>query len=214
VFWARADQQLSLLSVGRQVNPARFEKRYETARVLSVTGIRVPIGLEVLDDHNSYFKFNLDAICFFNLIRLETDSFFRGAYLGAYEILRRTTDGHGNAHFNMIDRALRGPDQRRDSETQILLSAWLERSRRDYYVDLRGRYPACGADRACSVIPVADRVNTDFLWQRSPFLLYGGGEGKIEGAGIDYILPYWMARSFGIMPAETRALPQRIRRAR
>jgi hypothetical protein len=41
-------------------------------------------------------------------------------------------------------------------------------------------------------------VNTDFLWQRSPFLLYGGGFGTIETAAIDYILSYWMARSFGL----------------
>ena len=57
---------------------------------------------------------------------------------------------------------------------------------------------ACGDDRACNPIPVNDRVNTDFLWQRSPFLLLGGGAGTIETAGIDYILPYWMARSQGV----------------
>ncbi|HEY7180203.1 MAG TPA: hypothetical protein VIC84_02240 [Blastocatellia bacterium] len=45
---------------------------------------------------------------------------------------------------------------------------------------------------------IVDRVNTDFLWQRSPFLLFGGGAGAIETAGIDYILPYWMARYYGI----------------
>jgi hypothetical protein len=177
VFWLRADQQLSLLSVGRRVNPSRFETRYETARSLSVSWIGLPIRLEVLDEHNSYFKFNIDAICFFSLIRLEENPSFRAIYMNAYEILVRATDDHGNAHFNMIDRALRGPDERRDVETRNLLKQWLERPRRDLYVDLRGRYPACGADRACSPIPVSDRVNTDFLWQRSPFLLYGGWYG-------------------------------------
>jgi hypothetical protein len=43
------------------------------------------------------------------------------------------------------------------------------------------------------------QVRTDFLWQRSPFLLFGGGEGLIEGPGIDYILPYWMARYYGVL---------------
>jgi hypothetical protein len=41
-------------------------------------------------------------------------------------------------------------------------------------------------------------VRTDFLWQRSPFQLVGGGIGNIETAGIDYILPYWMARYYGV----------------
>jgi hypothetical protein len=68
-------------------------------------------------------------------------------------------------------------------------------------VDLRPTYPACSGDenRSCTVIPVAERTPTDFLWQRSPFQLYGGLYGTIEGAGIDYILPYWMARHAGVL---------------
>ena len=53
-------------------------------------------------------------------------------------------------------------------------------------------FRVCGDD-ACKPLPVQDRVTTDFLWQRSPFQLAGGGNGDIETAGIDYILPYWMA---------------------
>jgi hypothetical protein len=59
-------------------------------------------------------------------------------------------------------------------------------------------YPACDTDRACDPIPVHERTNTDFLWQRSPFQLSGGGAGTIETAAIDYILPYWMARHYGL----------------
>jgi uncharacterized protein (TIGR03437 family) len=78
------------------------------------------------------------------------------------------------------------------------MAQWLERPRRDFYVDLRGKYKACGDDRACDPIPVPERVRTDFLWQRSPYLLYGGGSGRIETPGIDFILPYWMGRYYGI----------------
>ena len=75
---------------------------------------------------------------------------------------------------------------------------------RDPYRDLRGapwNYVACPPpdDRGCDVVPVADQILTDFLWQRSPFLLYGGGRGTIERAGIDFILPYWMARHYGVV---------------
>jgi hypothetical protein len=48
-------------------------------------------------------------------------------------------------------------------------------------------------------LPIVQRVTTDFLWQRSPFQLDGGGSGLIEGAGIDYILPYWMARYYSVV---------------
>ena len=58
--------------------------------------------------------------------------------------------------------------------------------------------PAC-CSRACEPIPVPQRITTDFLWQRSPFQLAGGGYSDIEGAGIDYTLPYWMARYYGVI---------------
>jgi hypothetical protein len=82
-----------------------------------------------------------------------------------------------------------------------MVQQWLQRPRRDLWRDWRGdaRYPPCGEDKACNPISIVDRINTDFLWQRSPFLLFGGGAGKIETAGIDYILPYWMARYYGVI---------------
>ena len=200
VFWGRADQQLSFLQVGRRVNSVRFDSRYRAYRVTHAASVSAPIAYEVLDDHGSYFKFNLDTVTLYNLIRLEDSSYHRSLYTNAYDLLRRTTDDHRNAHFNMIDRALKGASAARDAETRSLLNEWLLRPRRDGYVDLRSRYPSCGApDRACSPIPVIERVRTDFLWQRSPFLLYGGGDGRIETPGVDYILPYWMARHHNVI---------------
>lgn len=201
VFWVRPDQQLSFLQVGRRVNPNRFESTYRNYRFWYASSVIIPISYDLLDDQNSYFKFNLNTITLYNLIRLEDHWYYRWLYMNAYNLMRRTTDDHGNGHFNMIDRGLNGPDSRRDDETRNLLEAWLSRPRRDEWIDWRGdaRYPACAEDKACISIPVVDRVRTDFLWQRSPFLLYGGGQGNIEGAGIDYILPYWMARYYGVL---------------
>ena len=199
VFIGRPDQQLSFLEVGRRVNPARFDSLYQSYRSTYATLVIAPISVEVSDPYNAYFKFNLDSITLYNLIRLEGNSYYRWWYENAYDVLRHTTDDHRNAHFNMIDRGLTGPNSSRDAETRALLDAWLLRPRRDYAVDWGGTYAACGENRACQPIPVADRVRTDFLWQRSPFQLYGGGEGKIETAGIDYILPYWMARYYGVV---------------
>ena len=88
--------------------------------------------------------------------------------------MRRTTDDHGNAHFNMIDRALHGPDPRRDAATRDLLDAWLKRPRADFYVDLHGKVKTCGSD-ACDPVPVDLRPPSDFVWQISPFQIVGGG---------------------------------------
>ena len=198
-FAVRPDQQLSFLQAGRKVNPLRFTFVYAIYRTVYAASAAVPVFFDSLDDHSHYFKFNLNYINLYDLIRLEEDSSpYKAVYMNAYDMLRRRTQSHGNPHFNMIDRALKGPNGARDNETIALLNLWLLRPRRDYWVDLRGKYPSCGADRACIPIAVNDRVDTDFLWQRSPFLLFGGGAGLVETAGIDYILPYWMARYYAL----------------
>jgi len=200
-FLHRPDQMLSFLQVGRRVNPQKFGSTYTAYRSVYASSVALPIYFDNLDEHDSYFKFNLNYINLYNLIRLEEDSStYKTLYTHAYDKLRQRTQLHGNAHFNMLDRDLKRADAGHDTATVLLLQLWLQRPRRDYWIDLRGKYAACGADRACSPIPVNERVNTDFLWQRSPFLLFGGGFGTIETAAIDYILPYWMARRDGLNP--------------
>jgi uncharacterized protein (TIGR03437 family) len=43
------------------------------------------------------------------------------------------------------------------------------------------------------------RPPADYLWQVDPFALSGGGSGIVETARIDYILPYWMGRYYGVI---------------
>jgi hypothetical protein len=197
-FLGRMDQQLTLLQIGRHILPERFGSDYSWTAFFNSFLVLAPIGIDVLDPHESYFKFNLDTINFYNLIRLENNPTRRSFYRKGYDILRNTTDDHQNAFFNMIDMTLNGPNATRDQETAVLLDAWLRRPRRDFYVDLTAQFGFCG-QRACQPIPVELRTPTDFLWQRSPFQLTGGGDGFIENAGIDYILPYWMARYYGVL---------------
>ena len=59
--------------------------------------------------------------------------------------------------------------------------------------DCENYYPSnC---RSLEVIPVAERIPTDFLWQRSPYQLDADRRSPVhESQGIDYLLPYWMLR--------------------
>ncbi len=199
VFWQRVDQRLALLQVGRQVNDERFSGPYRRERLAGSLGVMAPLAFETLDPHGSYFKFNLESAAMYCLARQELSDTHRERYLDAHRLVRKTLDDHGNAHFNMIDRVLQGPDARRDRETVRLLEEWLLRPRRDFGIDFRGRVEMCGDNRTCKPLPVRDRVRTDFLWQRSPFQASGGGDGFIETAGIDFTLPYWMARVYGVL---------------
>ena len=195
-FLIRPDEILTLLQVGRHVNPSQFSTTYDIQRILLAAAVLAPIAVDVASD-DSYFKFNLDYISFYNLIRLESSS-ASSIYKAAYEVLRNDTAGHENAFFDIIDRGLNGANAARDAETAALLNEWLQRPTRDVSVNDQGVVPVCGS-QACQPIPVELRPPDEFLWEESPFQLSGGGSGIIEGAGIDYILPYWMARYYGVV---------------
>jgi uncharacterized protein (TIGR03437 family) len=189
-FLVRPEELQMLLQVTRHVNPSE-----SISGPLVVPPIDVAVFVDV-QSNDSYFKFNLDYMSFYNLLRLQNNS----GNQGAYEIVRNYTASHQNAFFDIIDRALEGPNAARDEEMRTLLDQWLERPRRDPYVDLTKTVAVCGSE-ACQPVPVPLRPTTDFLWQRDPFQLTGGGSGTIEGAGIDYILPYWMGRYYGVIAA-------------
>ena len=197
-FISRADQQLSFMNVGLHVNPSHYANASELSSFALAVTVPAPIAVEVTDN-SSYFKFNLDAINLYDLVRLD-NSPYHSFYTAAYALLWNHVSSQQNAFFNMIDRALKSSDAARDSQTASMLNQWLERPKRDFYVNLVGTLPSCGSpDEACNPVLVAERPTTDFLWQRDPYLLDGGGQGTIESAGIDYILPFWMARYYGLL---------------
>ena len=185
-FELRPEELEMLLQVARHVNPSN---------TVSGPFIVPPVGTGVQFDvlsNSSYFKFDLDYMSFYHLLRLQDT----GDNRSAYATLRNYTAPHQNAFFNVIDRALRGPDATRDAETRALLDQWLLRPRRDFYVDVSSKVAVCGSE-ACLPVPVPLRPPATFLWEVDPFQLKGGGSGIIENAGVDYILPYWMARYYG-----------------
>jgi uncharacterized protein (TIGR03437 family) len=198
-FVIRPDEILTLLQVGRHVNPSAFSTDYDINKILLAAGVLTAVGVDAASD-SSYFKFNLDYISFYNLVRLESSS-EKSIYLAAYQVLRDATDGDQNAMFDLIDHALNGPSPSRDSEASALINQWLERASRDNAVNLNGVVAICGGQGACKPIPVALRPPDEYLWQENPYQLSGGGSGIIETAGVDYILPYWMARYYGVIPA-------------
>ena len=198
-FLVRPEELLMTLQIAAHVNPGQFSAAYQSQSAALGATLAIPAIIDI-SSNSSYFKFNLDYMSFYNLIRLEANP--NPFYKTAYATVRGYTAPHQNAFFDLIDRALNGPNLARDSEALILLQEWLARPKRDNYVNLSGTVPVCGSE-ACRAVPVPLRPPTDFLWQRDPYQLMGGGAGTIESAGIDYILPYWMARYYGALSAAT-----------
>ena len=138
---------------------------------------------------------------FYNLVRLQDT----GGNRDAYGIVRNATSTHQNAFFDLIDRALNGPSPVRDAETLRLLTDWLQRPQRESAVDLSKIMPVCGSE-TCTPVPVPLRATAEFLWQIDPFQVSVVDSGTIEGSGIDYILPYWMARYYNVAADENQAI--------
>jgi len=196
-FVMRPDEQSSLLLIGQQMSDDTFYYgNWFTDRI--APGVLAAIRVDCADQTSSYFKFNLDYLTFYTQMRMGSGYSAAHWYYLAYLELRATTSSHQNAQFDIIDRAINGANGR-DEQTRSLLNAWLARPRVDVYRDFTGQFRECSTNEACQPLPVVDRVTTDFLWQRDPFALSGGGQGDIESAGIDYILPYWMGRYYGVI---------------
>jgi uncharacterized protein (TIGR03437 family) len=192
-FLIRPDELLAVLEVANHVNSSKFSTYYTEQKILLELTVPAPIAVDIASD-DSYFKFNLGYMCFYNLLRLDNADL----YNAAYSLLRAHTQPQQNAFFEIVDRALSGPNTARDAETRSLLEQWLQRPKRDPFTDATKSVANCG-NQACFPIPLLLRPPGDFLWQISPYQLSGGGSGVIEGAGIDYILPYWMARYYGVI---------------
>ncbi len=179
---------------------------------------------DALDPLGGYFKWNLDEAAMFHAMRLETDP---GRYMAlerAHAIDRRAIGHHENAYFQTIDVAIDPSLQpslaplvedelqrfvargRRARAVQLSADPNIEKapySSPISYTSVPGSVGTIGAstsDEAKYPVAVELRPCTDFLWQRDPFQLDGGGDPTQQYPGVDLVLPYWMARYYGALP--------------
>ncbi len=57
----------------------------------------------------------------------------------------------------------------------------------------------CGPTIAASPLPMDLRAYGDFIWQRDPYQIDYGSDGREQSPGVDYIEAYWMARHHGLI---------------
>jgi len=171
-----------------------------------------------------YFSWNLVHLVFSPLLRLTTPA-ERALLRESFSIVDRQTADDVNAFFETVTFGMGGEPSRRDAAVTHLRQWRDYRARQDAgggvdhtvecgvsrecvpadEFDLvwdtpageqRTTVPGSSSDlRSVEPIPVADRVPTDFLWQRSPFTaMRGGFPATHQEPGVDYLLPYWMLR--------------------
>jgi hypothetical protein len=174
---------------------------------------------------SSYFKFNLNHLLGFNLLRTtsgpERDLIARG-----FAVMDKTTGDDDNAHFEALTFGETGDVTRRDAAVTHL-EQWLQyRAAVAGGADVRNS-TRCGhgltcvnedktellveqapggslewwpsqtsTQRAAAPLPVAQRPPADFLWQEPPGKLDGRHPAEHREPGIDFLTPYWTVRYF------------------
>jgi len=189
----------------------------------SLPELHVEYALAIDDPKNSYYKFNLDYIANFDVIRLETDPATRTLLKQAFSELDASMSDDRNAHFEAISYALTGDRWRLDDAVTDTLDWIAYRNRMvtsvhnsarcgrdlkcvpDDYVQLDQGTPAgtvqvatasSSSMRALDPLPVDQRPESDFIWQRDPYTLDGSWSAGHIDPGVDYLLPYWMIRYY------------------
>ncbi|MDP9181828.1 MAG: hypothetical protein M3P04_03480 [Actinomycetota bacterium] len=197
------------------------------AQELATQGLLVGANMQVdaAQPSSSYFKFNLNHLLGFNLLRT-TSGAERELIARGFAVMDKTTGDDQNAHFEALTFGLTGDAERRDAAVTHL-EQWLS-----YRSSISGgaavrNSARCGVDLTCvpedraellvdqapggavdwwpatstslradAPLPVAQRPPTDFLWQAPPGRLDGRQDASSREPGIDFLTPYWTIRYF------------------
>lgn len=160
-----------------------------------------------LDIEND-FNDNVIFIGLHSLLQYEDDKKLLGAYRKATDLVWvNFVRGEGNSFFNLIYNAnMPKSDYLEESWKEALASLVLmptdkrailvENSKRDdickRMVTVKTGNPEL---KACEPLLISERPRDDFAWQRDPYELDGGDKKpRKEYTGVDFLLPYWMAR--------------------
>ena len=179
-FLIRPDEILGLLQVGAHVNSSHFSTTYDVERILLAASMVVPVSVDVRVTIRTSSSTWMRST-FNNLIRLD-GSVDDAIYRSAYAIFRNHVAPHQNAFFNIVDRGLNGPNAARDSLTLTLLQEWLQRPRRDPFVDLSSVVPSLresGMQPGPRSVAAAD----GFSMAENSFSAFGGREQHHRGRG-------------------------------
>lgn len=153
----------------------------------------------------SYFPANLTFITMASLCALETDEKDLAKLQRVLRNLyQKEVSDHLNAHFAAIYMLFTGDVE--DNDARATLQGQLLDFPDDKWgraVDLRNdpNVEQYDEDHTKYAQLTHERPVETFIWQRSPCKSHGGRDDNVEYPGLDLLLPYWMGRVAGVIPA-------------
>jgi hypothetical protein len=160
---------------------------------------------------SSYYGNNITMEPLYNLASLETDpgllATIRGNVIEQH--VWPTFVDTKNVFFSFITA---GVDPTVDLDGSVVatgaaqIAQFPPPTRIDVAVDLldSGKYPTLQSGCTNQVVhttavDVGDRVPDEFIWQRDPWELVGGGDLQQTYPGVDYLVAYWLGRKHGFL---------------
>ena len=169
--------------------------------------------------HDAYYKFQIAGDEIFGCSSMETDPALYREYVKELVILEDAIGFHENAYHDAVyGTVVPAAVHQKGLVVEDSLLRWSLRPRRAYAQDLTGdptipkapyappSYNAQGVVLngpptlyALHPLPVERRCSGDFVWIQDPFKLADWNDPLKQYPGLDMVLPYWMARSYGLI---------------
>ena len=147
----------------------------------------------------------LSAICFYPFMQLEYDPYIRDGVHRALRRHARIEVAERNSLFAFTYGSVEPEDAAVMGGVQTLRE--MPRDRRDWPMDASHRADVViqtvkdvgGRPILQEVLPADERHFE--RWNMDPYAVKTGASGKSEGAGVHWLLPYWMGRYHGLIAA-------------
>jgi len=214
---------LAMLRVAATGDAGRYGPAFAARQELADL-IWLPGWLSSEEVHEAYFKFNLENMALMTLEMLDGDPARYRSYLKLQAILRETVGHHQNPWFDSSwAAAVPSQVQAMAPQVQTALEKFTARPRRGFGSSLMNDptiakvlytptlpnatgAPSSGISTgprpmwvAVLPVPIEKRPTTAFLWSSSPFEIEGWEDEHVEHPGVDFMLPYWIGRSYGLL---------------
>ena len=145
----------------------------------------------------------LSAICYYPFLQLEHDPTIRDA---VHRSLRRTALIEREERNSLIAMVYASVDpEDADVEGAIQTLREMPQDRRNWGqnnshradVVFDTRPSVRGDDILLNTLPADERLFE--RWNQDPYKADNGGDGRLDGAGVDYMLAYWLGRYHGVI---------------
>jgi len=208
--------KITILMMAEHVslNPSKYQEEIKKA-AKSAELAWFPMWLSNANPMESYYKYNLSYITFYSYFLVEEDPVRKSNLEKSFNVLKAYTSHHENPHFDLIKLANKLRDINKIKPTVLnSLNSYLNRYHRgsgNYNPDMTnvlwsGRdYPGKkGLKLPKFPLESEQRDYSEwFIWQRDPFKAVHTHKNKfdfIESSGIDFSLPFWMAKYYQVIP--------------